>query len=132
MCVKVTAAVIEKDGKILIAKRKEGGRLASKWEFPGGKLEEGETPKECLRRELREEFGIDTRIKDFICSSEHEYSYGSIELLAYRADHLSGEFRLNDHEEIRWIKPNEFDEYDFAEADLPVVCKLKEIFNILI
>ncbi len=126
MSVKVTAAVIEKDDKILIAKRKKGGRLPSKWEFPGGKLEVGETPKECLRRELLEEFGIDTRVKDFIGKSLHSYSYGSIELLAYRVDHLSGEFKLNDHEEIKWITPEELGEYDLAEVDKPIV---KELIN---
>ena len=124
MTVKVTAAVIEKDGKILIAKRKKGGRLEDKWEFPGGKIEEGETPEDCLRRELLEEFGIDTRIKDFVCSNEHSYSYGSIELLAYKVEHISGDFKLIDHEEINWIKPEELGEYDFAEADKPIVKEL--------
>lgn len=66
----VTAAVIEKDGRVLIAQRKTGDALAGKWEFPGGKLEPGETPEACLRRELREEFGVETEIGDFICSSE--------------------------------------------------------------
>ncbi len=81
--------------------------------------------KECLRRELLEEFGIDTCVKDFIGKSLHSYSYGSIELLAYRVDHLSGEFKLNDHEEIKWITPEELGEYDLAEADKPIVEKLR-------
>lgn len=118
---KVTAAVIEKDGRILIAQRKAGDKLAGKWEFPGGKMEPGETPEECLRRELMEEFGIDTRIGRYLCSSEFEYKHIHIELLAYRAEHLSGEYKLNDHAGIAWVKPGELKSYDLSSADLPVV-----------
>ena len=117
----VTAAVLVKDGKILIAQRKLGDALAGKWEFPGGKLEPGETPEVCLCRELREEFGVDTKIGAFICSSKFEYKHLPIELLAYRAEHLSGEFKLNDHDRIEWVSPSELPNYDFCSADLPVV-----------
>src|SRR3989338_5816480 len=120
----VTAAVLVKDGKILIAQRKLGDFLAGKWEFPGGKLEPGETPEVCLRRELREEFGVDTKIGAFICSSKFEYKHLPIELLAYRAEHLSGEFKLNDHDRIEWVAPAELQDYDFCSAALPVVALL--------
>lgn len=120
----VTAAVIEKDGKILIAQRKTGDALAGKWEFPGGKMEPGETPEQCLRRELMEEFGVDTRIGAYLCSSEFEYKHIHIELLAYRAEHLSGEFKLNDHDNIAWVRPGELKEYDLSSADLPVAAML--------
>jgi len=120
----VTAAVLVKDGKILIAQRKLGDFLAGKWEFPGGKLEPGETPEVCLRRELREEFGVDTKIGAFICSSKFEYKHLPIELLAYRAEHVSGEFKLNDHDRIEWVAPAELQDYDFCSADLPVVALL--------
>ncbi len=101
----VTAAVLEKDGRILIARRKRGDRLADKWEFPGGKIEEGETPEACLRRELQEELGIDVSVGGFVGRSCHRYPHGEIELLAYRVTHLSGDFQLHDHEEIRWVSP---------------------------
>lgn len=110
-----------KDGKILIAQRKRGDALGGQWEFPGGKLEAGETPEACLRRELTEEFGVDTKIGAFICSSKFEYKHLPIELLAYRAEHLSGEFKLNDHERIEWVVPADLPKYDFCSADLPVV-----------
>ncbi len=117
----VTAAVIEKDGKILIAQRKKGDVLAGKWEFPGGKIEPCETPEACLKRELMEEFGVDTRIGEFVCSSKFEYKHLPIELLVYRAEHLSGEFKLNEHDRIEWVPPADLPKYDFSSADIPVV-----------
>jgi len=116
----VTAAVIERDGKILIARRKKGDRMEGLWEFPGGKLEGNESPEECLRRELHEEFGIDADIGDFLLSSPYEYPHLKIELLAYRATYMSGDFKLNDHDEIRWVSPSELKRYDLAGADVPV------------
>jgi 8-oxo-dGTP diphosphatase len=122
----VTAAVLEKDGRVLIARRKRGGRLADKWEFPGGKLEDGETPKECLRRELREELNIDVAVGGFVGRSCHRYPHGEIELLAYRVVHLSGEFQLHDHKEIRWVLPADLPSHDFSAADIPIVKLLLE------
>jgi 8-oxo-dGTP diphosphatase len=123
---KVTAAVIEKDGKILIAKRKQKDPLGGKWEFPGGKMESGETPEACLKRELREELGIETRVDEFLCSSRFVYRHIAIELLAYRTSHISGEITLHEHERFEWILPEELKDYDFSEADKPVVKKLTE------
>ena len=121
----VTAAVIEKDGNILIAKRKQGSRFAGKWEFPGGKLEKGETPEQCLKRELQEELDITAEVGDLFCSSEYSYTPEfTIRLLAYRATVISGVFNLNDHEEIRWVKPADLANYDFPEADRPIVEQL--------
>jgi 8-oxo-dGTP diphosphatase len=123
---KVTAAVIEKDGKILIAKRKREDALGGKWEFPGGKLESGETPEECLTRELREELGIETRIEAFLCSSRFVYRHMDVELLAYRTSYVSGEIRLHEHERAVWVLPEDLKEYDFSDADKPVVKRLAE------
>ena len=120
----VTAALIEKDGKILIARRKKGWRFAGKWEFPGGKIEPHETPEECLRRELLEELGIETRIGDLFCESTYAYSHATVRLLVYHAFHVSGEYTLYDHEEMRWVMPEELAEYEFPEADKPVIEKL--------
>ena len=121
---RVTAAIIKKDGRILIAKRKKGWRFAGKWEFPGGKIEPHETPEECLKRELREELGIETRIGEFFCSSTYAYPHATVQLLVYQAFHVSGEYTLYDHQEIRWVLPDELTEYDFPEADKPVIEKL--------
>jgi len=125
----VTAAAIVKDGRILIAKRKAGIRLANKWEFPEGKLEPDETMVQCLKRVLTEKFGIEVEIDDFICASTYHYSYGDIQSFAYRVSLLSGEFLLRDHDEIKWVLPSELSHYDFAEADIPICERLMEEQN---
>jgi len=119
----VTAGIIEREEKYLIAKRKEG-HFKGKWEFPGGTVEEGETPEECLCRELREELGIDSIVGDFFGESVYDYGHKRIRLLGYRVTYSSGDFLLNAHEEIRWVFPSELRGYDFAEADMPFVKKL--------
>ena len=127
--VQVTAAVIESDGQILIAKRREGDRLAGLWEFPGGKIEEGEDPLHCLARELHEEFGITAAIGELLVSHVHHYPHLSIELLSYRAAHVAGEFELRDHDEVRWVRPDEMGAYEFAPADLPTVAFLQAAYS---
>ncbi len=119
----VTAAIIKKDNKFLIAKRKEG-HLANKWEFPGGKLENKETPEDCLKRELYEEFGIQTIIGKYLATSIYDYQHIKIKLMAYEVEYVSGEFRLNDHKEIKWVKKEDLSMYDFAPADIPIVKKI--------
>jgi len=95
------------------------------WEFPGGTLEEGETYEQCLKRELQEELAIISEIGDLICSSEYNYTPDwTVRLLVYRATVVSGTFSLNDHDEIRWVKPEDLVHYDFPEADKPIVKKL--------
>jgi 8-oxo-dGTP diphosphatase len=117
----VIVAVIERDGYILIGKRKRGNRRVGNWEFPGGTLEEGETHEQCLKRELQEELAIATEVGDFLCSSEHSYTTDwTIKLLAYRTKVISGIFNLNDHGEIRWVKPTDLANYDLFEAGRPI------------
>lgn len=120
----VIAAILEKDGRILIAKRKRGTALGGKWEFPGGKLEPGETPQNCLKRELKEEFDIEAEIGNFFCSSKFKYNFIPIELLVYKARYVSGELKLREHDDIKWVNPWELSGYDFMDADKPVVRKL--------
>ncbi len=122
----VTAAVIEKDGKILIARRKKGDHLEGQWEFPGGKVEPGETPEACLKRELREEFGIEAEVGEFIRSSRFSYRHLAIELLAYRASWTAGDLEVKAHAEIRWVPAEDLAGYDFSAADRPIVKKIME------
>jgi 8-oxo-dGTP diphosphatase len=118
---KVTAAVIERDGKVLCARRKAGLVAGGLWEFPGGKLEEGEPPETGLRRELEEELGVEARIGEFLCAVPFTGSIMSFELVVYRAELLGENLRLTDHDEVRWLTPAEMDEALFSKPDRPVV-----------
>jgi 8-oxo-dGTP diphosphatase len=121
----VIAAIIERDGRILIARRKRGKEHTGNWEFPGGTLEKGETHEQCLKRELQEELAIMVEVGDLFCSSEYSYTPDwTIKLLAYRTTVISGIFNLSDHEEIRWVKAADLANYDFPEADMPIIEKL--------
>lgn len=122
--IQVTAALVEKDGKYLIA-RKKGGHLAGMWEFPGGKIEPGETPEECLRREIHEEFGMLIHVNEHLATSHYTYPHISIELMGYLASYQGGELFLKDHDQIKWVTPIEMDQYTFAPADLPLVQALQ-------
>lgn len=122
----VTAGIMVEKGSIFIAKRKLGFRFAHKWEFPGGKMEQGETPEACLKREMEEEFGIDVSIGEFLGESFHQYDHGGIRLLAYRVYWVGGEMELRDHDEYRWVLPAELGEFDFTAADLPFVERLQK------
>jgi 8-oxo-dGTP diphosphatase len=120
--VTVVAAIIVEEGKILIGKRKEGLSMAHKWEFPGGKLKQDESPEECLKRELQEELEIEAEIGRFYCKG----TYNELTLLTYMARFVSGDFKLHDHEEIRWVSPHDLSLYEFPHADRPIVMKLME------
>ena len=123
--VKVTAAILEKNGRIIIAQRKSSDHLSGKWEFPGGKIEPGETPEACLARELKEEFDIDVTIGEHLASNTHHYDHISIELMAYRASWVSGAITMNDHKAYRWVSVDQLVEFDFAPADIPFVDMLR-------
>jgi 8-oxo-dGTP diphosphatase len=119
--VKVVAAVIEKGGKVLIAQRHRNDKLGGLWEFPGGKVEPEEKPEEALRRELQEELGIRAEIGDLVCTSRYDYSHLSVELLAYRAVRISGDIVPHVHSAVRWVKPEELQNYDFPAANTAVI-----------
>lgn len=128
--VEVAAAVIFRNGRVLIAKRRKEDRQGGKWEFPGGKIRPGETPESCLRRELSEELGIEARVGDPVGTWDHRYDHGSIRLLVYRVRDFSGTARVLAHEEIRWVRPEELPLCDFSEADRPVAKLLSGEGNI--
>jgi 8-oxo-dGTP diphosphatase len=122
---KVVAAVVERNGRVLIAQRRPDDRLGGQWEFPGGKVEAGETPEAALVRELREEFAIESEVLGFVGANIHAYETFTIELLAYRVRYLAGAFALHDHQAIRWVTPAELSGYPFAAADVPIVALLQ-------
>ena len=123
---KVIASIIRKDNKFLIAQRAKKDDLYGKWEFPGGKMEEGETEHECLQRELFEEFNIRAEIGEYLCSSYFEHEGQPMEMRVYFVDSSSGEFVFNDHQQIKWVEQNELLDYDMPDPDKPIVEKLLE------
>ena len=122
----VVGAVIVREGKVLIGQRKRGSSMGLKWEFPGGKLEPGETPESCLKRELLEELGVVAEIGRFYGSGRSTAdSADGIELLTYEAAYTPDQLiTLSDHEEVRWVPLKELGAYDFPDADRPIVEKL--------
>lgn len=122
--VRVTAAIIVSDGKILIAQRQASDRLAGLWEFPGGKIEAGETPQESLKRELWEELEMDAVIGDPLGASIYHYEHMSIELMAYRVFWSGGPFWPAYHQACRWVNPDQLPDFAFSPADLPFVRRL--------
>ena len=128
--IRVTAAIIELDDKILIAKREpEDNIFGGLWEFPGGKIEDGETPEECMARELMEELEIEVEVGTLITSNKHRYPDGYFELLAYRVQHICGNFVLNDHDEIKWITIDEISNFEFPPANTPIINYLKNSYE---
>jgi 8-oxo-dGTP diphosphatase len=117
----VTAAVVERDGKVLVARRKPGLVAAGLWEFPGGKLEKGEDPRQGLERELFEELGVRSEAGELVCSVPFEGTQARFELVVLRVKILSDDFTLTDHDAVRWLAPEAMDEAVFSKPDRPVV-----------
>jgi len=123
---KVAAAIIKSGESVLIAQRKKTDQVPLKWEFPGGKIEEGESPEECLKREIKEELNIDISVHKYFGSSTYAYEHGTIELLAYFASYdFNQEIKLLSHAAVKWVEIAALDMFDFAPADIPIVNKLK-------
>jgi 8-oxo-dGTP diphosphatase len=119
---RVVAAVILKDGKVLVCQRTRHQTMPLKWEFPGGKIEEGEQPRDALRRELEEELGIDAKIGHEVSRLRHEYpGGGAVELRFYVVHEYKREIENKIFRDVQWAPRSELPQYDFLEADLPLV-----------
>src|SRR5580698_11276450 len=122
---RVVAAVIEKNGKVLVCQRTRHQTMPLKWEFPGGKIEEGEQPRDALRRELEEELGILATIGDEVKRIQHEYPNGGmVELRFFVVREYQKEIENRIFKDIRWAAPQDLPGYDFLEADLSLVREL--------
>jgi 8-oxo-dGTP diphosphatase len=119
---RVVAALIEKEGKLLVCQRTRHQTMPLKWEFPGGKIEEGEQPREALRRELDEELGIDATIGDEVARIRHEYKSGnSVELRFFVVHQFRGELENRIFRDMKWAERSELPAFDFLEADRKLV-----------
>jgi 8-oxo-dGTP diphosphatase len=126
----VVAAIIQRDSRILIGQRKDLGHHPLKWEFPGGKVEPGETPEAALVRELQEELGIHARIDRELRRYEYQYPGRSrILLIFYRVVDFDGEPRNLDFDQIRWEQPELLREYDFLEGDMQFVAQVPDLIS---
>jgi 8-oxo-dGTP diphosphatase len=119
---RVAAALIVRDGKVLICQRTRYQNMPLKWEFPGGKIERGEHPTDALRRELDEELGIDARIGNEVARIQHKYpDGGAVELRFFVVHEFNGELENRIFRDIQWVSHTQLPEFDFLEADLELV-----------
>jgi len=120
----VVAAVIRRDGKILITQRLDDVHLARLWEFPGGKVEAGESFEVALQREILEELGVEIRIHEEFFTTEHDYVTKSVRLHFYVCTLLRGEPASLAVADLRWIRPNELWNFEFPPADAALIARL--------
>lgn len=117
----VTAGIIQNaDREILIVRRAPGEKLNGFWEFPGGKVEPGESERECLKRELAEELAIEVRVGRFVAENLFRYDHGEFLLRAYSVDLIVGELTLQVHDDFSWVPPDDLLSYRLAPADVPI------------
>lgn len=118
----IAAGLILYNGKVLIAQRKRGKDLALYWELPGGKLEQGETLEQCLKRELLEEMALPIEVDKFFMQSVYDYQFGTFAINAFLAHSATDNIpMLSAHEQYKWIKPKEMVNYKFPPADIPII-----------
>lgn len=122
---KVVAAVIRsKEGKILITQRGKGMNFEGKWEFPGGKVDKGETPEQALKREIQEELCMEILVDQKELEWSHEYSFGKVQFIAYNSRVNTGTLKLVEHMDYRWENISNLKNYDWTPADIELVNKL--------
>lgn len=121
----VSAAIIRKDNKIFVTQRGYG-EFKDWWEFPGGKIEEGETPEECLKREIKEELKADINIDKYLCTVEYDYPNFHLKMECFICSLIDGHLELVEAEDAKFITKDQLDNIDFLPADLLVVKELKK------
>jgi 8-oxo-dGTP diphosphatase len=123
----VAAALIVRDGQVLIGQRRPDQVMALKWEFPGGKIEPGESPQQALARELHEELGIQAVVGPAVTRVRHNYRHGgAVDLQFFVVREFTGDVQNHIYNEVRWVKLSDLREYDFLAADLGLIRDLAE------
>ncbi|PIQ95708.1 MAG: A/G-specific adenine glycosylase [Nitrospinae bacterium CG11_big_fil_rev_8_21_14_0_20_56_8] len=123
--IQVSAAVIQKGGKTFIQQRPHKGLMGGLWEFPGGKLQDSESPEECIRREIREELGVDIRVGEKLMTVRHSYTQFRVTLHVFRCTLNNGRLRPTQCEQWRWVPPEDLEDYPFPAANARIVKFLK-------
>ena len=123
--IEVVAAIIRKEDKIFATQRGYG-EWQGWWEFPGGKMEAGETPEEALKREIREELSTEINVDEFLCTVDYDYPAFHLTMHCYLCSLLVETLHLNEHEAARWLSKNELDTVKWLPADLEVIKELKQ------
>jgi 8-oxo-dGTP diphosphatase len=125
----VAAAVLIDQGKVFAAQRNNTGELASKWEFPGGKLEPEETGEAAIVREINEELSVTITVDRYLMTVTHTYATFSLTMDAYLCTIQEGTIILTEHEESQWLSAESLFSVDWATADIPIVHKVVELLN---
>ena len=126
--IRVSAAVIHRDGKIFATQRGYG-EYKGKWEFPGGKREEGESGEEALYREIREELDSKVKIEKLICTTDYDYPTFHLTMDVYLASLVEGKLTLLEHEDAKWVSLDSIDNLDWLPADWSVIDEIKKHFS---
>ena len=119
--IKVTGALIQKNDKYLIGRRGPNEKSPGLWEFPGGKIEKGETPIQCIKRELKEELNINAEIGDLVTKYSYDYPNVSYLLYFFKVKSYEGDFKIIVHDKLEWVSLNDFHKYDFLQGDTPII-----------
>lgn len=125
----VTCAIIFKENQVLIAQRSANMKLPLKWEFPGGKVELGESKAACLTREIKEELNLVINITKELSTITHHYPEFSLRLYPFVCNYHSGELNAMEHAQVKWETIAKLSDYDWAAADVPVVKELMELYQ---
>lgn len=125
----VVTGLLKKNGKVLLGKRPEGNSLAGQWEFPGGKIEIGESPEKALIRELNEELGIDADIGQLKLANTHNYGEKGVILLFYEVLFWKGEPKASHHAELKWVDPDQIPEMEIPEANRRILQTILDILK---